>query len=179
VTSLGGARYSVDFTDDATRYTHIELLKTKDETQKAYEKLDNALEVQFNARIKILRTDRGTEFKNKKFDAYLASRGTKRELTVHDTHEQVGVAERFNRFKLEIARAFLIESGLPRFLWAEAVNHATWIKNRIPTRSLNGISPFEAVHGSAPDLSMLVPFGTHAWVKDVKAGKLDRRSKHG
>ena len=175
VISLGGARYTIDFTDDATRYTWIDFLKTKDEALDAFKKL----ETQYSARIKIGRTDRGTELKNKKSDKYFAERGIRRELTTHDTHEQVGVAERYNRFKAEIIRAILIESGLLRFLWAEAAQHATWIKNRVPTRALNGISPFEALHGKAPDLSMLVPFGTHVWVKDLKAKKLDRRSKHG
>ena len=179
VVSLSGTRYTIDFTDDATRYTHIDFLKTKDEALKAYQKLNNVLETQFGARIKIFHTDRGSELNNKTTDEYLAKQGTKRELTVHHTPAQNGVAERFNQTKVEITRSLLIESGLPRFLWPEAMSHATWIKNRVPTQALNGISPFEAIHGKAPDLSMLLPFGTHTWVKDIKAGKLDRRSKHG
>lgn len=51
--------------------------------------------------IEILRTDCGGEFLNKKFSEHLEAKGTIHELTVHDTHEQVGVAERYNRTKAE------------------------------------------------------------------------------
>jgi gag-polypeptide of LTR copia-type/Pol polyprotein, beta-barrel domain/Zinc knuckle len=61
VYSLGGALYSVDLHDDATRYTHIEFLETKDQAFDAYKTLDKALETQFGTRIKILHTDRGGE----------------------------------------------------------------------------------------------------------------------
>jgi len=37
--------------------------------------------------------DNGREFKSNLFDAHLAKHGTARELMVHHTHEQVGVAE--------------------------------------------------------------------------------------
>jgi Integrase core domain len=122
----------VDFHDDATRYTHIEFLKTKDQAFDAYKTLNKALKTQFGMRIKILRTDRGGEFLRGKFDEYLKSRGTRWELIVHDTHEQVRVAERYNRYKLELTRSLQIDAGLPEFLWAKAIRHATWIKNCLP-----------------------------------------------
>ena len=54
-----------------------------------------------------------TEFKNSTFDNHLGEKGTKRELTVHDNHEQFGVPERFSRTKPELERAMLIDAGLP------------------------------------------------------------------
>jgi hypothetical protein len=98
---------------------------------------------------------------------------------VHDTHEQVGVAERLNRTKVELARAMLFNAKLLRFLWAEAMSHTIWIKNCTPTCVLDGKSPYEVHFGKKPNLSQLVPFGTRAWVKLVDAGKLDRRAKPG
>ncbi len=175
VQSLGGNKYAVDFTDDATRWTEDDYLKTKDQTQAAYERMEMRLKTQSNIQIKILRTDRGTEFSNKKFDQHLAEKGTVRELTVHDTHEQVGVAERLNRTKVELARAMLLDSKLLRFLWAEAMSHAIWIKNRSPTRALNGKTPYATKFGKKPDMSNLVPFGTRTWVKKAKSGKLESR----
>ena len=59
-------------------------------------------------------------------------------------HEQVGVIERWNRTKAELARAMLIDSKLPKFLWGEAMSHAAWIKNRSPTCGLDGETPFHA-----------------------------------
>ena len=93
VVSITGAKYSIDFHDDATRYMHINFLKEKSSALQAYKMLDTVLENQFKAQIKYLRTNRGGEFDGIKFDLYLKSRGTGREYMVHDTHEQVGVAE--------------------------------------------------------------------------------------
>ena len=57
------------------------------------------------------------------------ARGTLRELTVHDSPQQNGVAERGMHTHTEQARALLILSGLPRFLWEEAMRHTTWLQN--------------------------------------------------
>ena len=180
VVSIGGYKYCIDFTDDATRWSETNGLKTKDQAQEAYEHFEKQLETQDNAKIKIFRTDRGRELYNKDFDKHLASKGTIRELTVHDTHEQVGVAERLNRMKLELARAMLFDAGLPRFLWLEAIRHAIWIKNRAPTKALvNQITPYEAKYKTKPSFEGVPPFGTPAWTMIVDAGKLDRRAHPG
>jgi hypothetical protein len=81
----------------------VDFLVNKTQVFGAYKKFENRIETQDGAKIKILRSDRGKEFHNDDFDAHLHSKGTIRELTVHDTHEQVGVAERLNRTKLELA----------------------------------------------------------------------------
>lgn len=131
------------------------------------------------AKIKILQCDRAGEFISDEFRDHLASKGTNYELTVHDAHQQLGVAERSHRTVMELARAMIFDAGLPRFLWDEAVRHAFWIKNRSPTRALDGMTPYEKKFRTVPDLSKAVPFGTRAWVKILKAGKLDRRAKLG
>jgi hypothetical protein len=179
VESIGGKLYSIDFNDDATRWAEIDFLAQKNDAQLAYERFEKKIATHDDAKIKHLRSDWGTEFKNKAFDKHLASMGTKRELTVHDTHEQVGVAERMNRTKVELARAMLLDANLPKYLWAEAMHHAMWIRNRAPCRALDGKTPFEARHGRKPDMSGIIPFGTKAWVKMVNAGKLEARSEPG
>ena len=179
VRSLGGNTYTLDFVDDATRWTEVHFLRQKSEVLEVYKTFEAAIQTQDDAKIKYLRTDRGAEFTSKSFTSHLAAKGTKQELTVHDTHEQVGVAERWNRTKVELARAMLIDSKLPRFLWGEAMHHAAWIKNRSPTRALNGSTPFQVRYNTAPNLSHLVPFGTRAWVKTVNAGKLEARARPG
>ena len=177
--SLGGSRYTINFVDDATRWTEISLLHKKSDAFSAYKKLEAQINTHDKVMIKFLWTDRGGEFVSDAFSDHLAERGTKRELTTHDTHEQVGVVERWNRTKAELARAMLIDSKLPRFLWGEAMNHAAWIKNRSPTHALEGETPFHARYTKHPDLSKLVPFGTQAWIKIADAGKLERRAQMG
>ena len=106
-------------------------------------------------------------------------RGTVREFTVHDSPPQNGVAECGMRTRAERARALLIASGLPRFLWEEAMKHTTWLQNRTPARALDGKTPYEMVHKKKPHLGGIQEFGVAAYVKDLKAGKLDARAQVG
>ena len=69
----------------------------------------------------------------------------------------------------------IIAAGLPRFLWAQAVRHSVWLKNRTPTRALNGRTPHEAMGFGKPDLYDLHEWGCTIWVK-VDAGRLDARA---
>ena len=48
---------------------------------------------------------------------------------VHDSPPQNGVAERGMRTRAERAQALLLSSGLPCFLWEEAMKHSTWLQN--------------------------------------------------
>ena len=80
---------------------------------------------------------------------------------------------------MELARAMLISSGLPTFLWDEAVSHANYLRNRAPTRALQGMTPHEAWTGKKPDVRHLREFGCDVWVLDESnnRSKLDPKSK--
>ena len=106
----------------------------------------------------------------------LGREGIHEHKTTHDTPAHNGVVERRNRSLLELCRAMLHDSGLPQFLWAEAVRHATWILNRTPTRSLGGISPLEALTGETPMLSELLPFGQKVLVHAPDGAKTKSRA---
>lgn len=147
--------------------------------QEAYEKFELRLATQKGSPIEILRTDCGTDFLNKNFTKYLEKRGTIRELTIHDTHKQVSVVEHFNHTKAKHAHAILIESGLPRFLWAEVMSYVVWLKNRTPTQALLRCTLFELRYGSKPNLAAILPLGAVTWVKVVDTGKLDLHAKAG
>ena len=79
----------------------------------------------------------------------------------------------------ELARALLITSGLPRFLWEEAMKHVAWIQNRSPHSALDGKSPYKMKHKKVYHLGNIHEFGTAAYVKDLKVGKLDAHAKLG
>ena len=76
VESKGGKLYYVTFIDDKTRLTHLYLLKTKDKAVDAYKKYKAWMEMQMSKKIKVLNTDRGGEYTEKDFIAYLKSKGT-------------------------------------------------------------------------------------------------------
>lgn len=72
---------------------------------------------------------------------------------------------------MELVHAMLIAKNLPAFLWDEAVSHATYLRNRAPTRALKGITPYEAWTGKKPDVSHFREFGCDVWVFDETKNK--------
>jgi hypothetical protein len=70
---------------------------------------------------------------SKEFKKHLQSKSTKCELTVHDSPQQDWVSEHGMRTRAEHARALLIVSGLPYFLWAESMHHCVWLQNWLST----------------------------------------------
>jgi transposase InsO family protein len=179
VRSIGGRRYYVTYTDGCTRWTIVDILRTKDEAFTSYRRFEAWVKTQRKAKIKRLFTDRGGEYMSEEFSDHLAEAGTVRRLTIHDTPEYNGVAERLNRTILERVRAILHASELPKFLWAEAVKHAVYLKNRTSTRALTSMTPFQAMFGAKPDLSNLPEWGVKVWVHDPTGSKLDGRSQVG
>lgn len=130
VESINRKLYYVSFTDDYSRYTNVYFLCSKDETFKFYKVYEAWLMNQHKAQIKCLCSDRGGEFLSDEFSAHLQKARTVRKLIIHDTPEHNGVAKHLNRMILKKVRAMLHDSGLPKFLWAEATAHAVFLKNR-------------------------------------------------
>ena len=77
------------------------------------------------------------------FILYLKRQGTAQCLTAHNTPQHNGVAEWLNQTILKRVRALLHASGMPKFLWGEAACHIVWLKNRTPTKVLDGLTPYE------------------------------------
>ena len=170
VSTLRGKQYFISFTDDYSRETRVTFLKKKSEAFEAYKHYEAWVKAQRTgndraATIKTLQSDRGGEYTSGEFSSYLKAQGTTRKLTTHDTPEQNGVSERKNRTLVEHARAMLYAAGLPGSLWAEAVNHATWLANRTVSRSLpTGKTAHEMATNAKPILSDLHTWGCKAYV---------------
>ncbi|WVZ51540.1 hypothetical protein U9M48_002677 [Paspalum notatum var. saurae] len=84
-----------------------------------------------------------------------------------------GVVERKNRTLVEIARTMLDEHRTPRHFWAEAVNTACYIANRIFLRAFLGKTSYELWFGRQPSVKHLRAFGCRCFVLK-KAGHLDK-----
>ena len=179
VKSLNGHFYVAARIDDATRETRLYFQEKKSQTFDSYKRDEAYIETQTGNHIKTVRSDRGGEFQSAQMTTHQDLKGTVRELMVHDSPPQNGVAERGMRTRAERARALLIASGLPRFLWEEAMKHTTWLQNRTPARALDGKIPYEMIHKKKPHLGGIQEFGAAAYVKDLKAGKLDARAQLG
>ncbi|KAF9799678.1 hypothetical protein IEO21_10525 [Rhodonia placenta] len=177
IATLGARKYYISFTDDKTRFSALYLLRLKSEAFDVFKAFEAWLETHHGQCIKYLNTDRGGKYISDEFKTHLEARGIVAKLSVHDTHEEAGVAECLNRTLMEKTRALLLQSGLPKSLWGEAVLHVTWLKNRTSMKALGGMTPFEAVTGRAPGLAGLPVWGAKVWVYDTSTGKLGVRTK--
>jgi transposase InsO family protein len=176
ISTIGGRKYYISFTDDYSRYTSLDLLKYKDEALSAYKGFAAWVQNQLGVRIKRLRSDRGGEYTGHEFTKFLQEQGTERRLTTHDTPQHNGVAEALNRRLFERVRAILHHSQLPKSLWGEAVMFAVWLKNRTSTRTLGDVTPFERLYGDKPNLAGVPEWGQRIWVHSDKGTKLDARA---
>ncbi|GJV45479.1 ribonuclease H-like domain-containing protein [Tanacetum coccineum] len=116
--------YCLVVTDDFSRFSWVFFLATKDETSGILKAFITGIENQINHRVKIIRCDNGSEFKNKEMSQLCEMKGIKREFSVARTPQQNRVAERKNRTLIEAARTMLDDLKLPTTFWAEAVNTA-------------------------------------------------------
>ena len=175
--SLGGKHYFVTFVDDFSRRVWVYMLKSKDEVFETFLVWKKMMENQTGRKIKVLRSDNGTEYRNDQFSIFCKKEGISRHFTVRDTPQQNGVAERMNRTLLEKVRCMLSNAGLDKQLWAEAVMYASHLINRLPSAALNGKTPLEVWSGKPiNDYDTLHVFGSTAYYH-VKESKLDPRAK--
>ena len=130
-------------------------------------------------KLKILRTNNGSEFYFTVFENYLKSEGVKHELTVLKTPKQNGVAKRLNRTLVEAVRAMLIQAKLPQRFWVEALSNAVYLHNRSPTKRVADMTPLQAWAGVKPNVKHLRSFGciVYAHIPKDERRKLDLKSK--
>jgi hypothetical protein len=174
VNSLSRRHYYITFTNDHTQFTSIDILRTKDQALDAYKAFAAWARTQHNVKIKVLRSDRGGEYTGRAFTDFLCQEGTEHCLTTHDTLQHNRVAKSLNRCILECVQAVLHHSGLPKNLWAEAVQNTVWLKNCTSTQALgNDTTPYEKLYGNKPDLSNIPVWGQSIWVHSSTGSKLD------
>jgi len=73
------------------------------------------------------------------------------------------MAERAIQTINNMIQCMLIQSGLPKSFWAEAVFYAVVIHNAVPKTTLNFISPLERMFNERPDHNMIHSFRCEAW----------------
>ncbi|GJS74419.1 ribonuclease H-like domain-containing protein [Tanacetum coccineum] len=143
VRSLNHKTYCLVITDDFSRFSWVFFLRTKDETSAILKDFIRQIENQLNQKVKTIRSDNGTEFKNKDVIEFCGSKGIKREYSNARTPQQNGVAERKNMTLIEAARTMLADSFLPNTFWAEAVSTACYVLNRVLVTKPHNKQPYE------------------------------------
>ncbi|GJV49682.1 ribonuclease H-like domain-containing protein [Tanacetum coccineum] len=99
----------------------------------------------------------------------------------HRTLQQNGVAERKNKTLIEAARTMLADLKLPTTLWAEAVNTACYIQNRVLVIKPHNKTPYELFLGRKLALSFMRPFGCPVTILNTidHLGKFDGNADEG
>ncbi|GJS55229.1 putative ribonuclease H-like domain-containing protein [Tanacetum coccineum] len=181
VRSLNHKTYCLVITDDFSRFSWVFFLRTKDETSGILKDFIRQIENQLNQKVKTIRCDNGTEFKNRDFIEFCGSKGIKREYSNARTPQQNGVAERKNMTLIEAARTMLADSFLPNTFWAEAVSTACYVLNRVLVTKPHNKTPYELVTGKIPIISYIRPFGCHVTILNTidHLGKFDGKSDEG
>ncbi|GKC77716.1 putative ribonuclease H-like domain-containing protein, partial [Tanacetum coccineum] len=177
VSSLNHKWYCLVVTDDFSRFTWTFFLKSKDETSSILRNFITEIENLKDLKLKIIRCDNGGEFRNKELDELSFRKGIKREFSNARTPQQNGVAERRNRTLIEAARTMLADAKLPVTFWAEAVNTACYVQNRVLFIKSQHKTPYELFNGRSPAIGFLRPFGCHVMILNTLdyLGKFDAK----
>nr|GFA65986.1 hypothetical protein [Tanacetum cinerariifolium] len=125
VESINGKRYMLVVVDDYSRYTWR------------------------------IRTDNGTEFKNKTLAKFFDEVGITQQFSAARTPQQNDVVERRNRTLVEDARTMLTFANLPLFLWVEAIATACFAQNSSIIHKRFDKTPYELMNKRKPNISTL------------------------
>ncbi|GKD08901.1 putative ribonuclease H-like domain-containing protein [Tanacetum coccineum] len=99
--------YCLVVIDDFSRFTWVFFLATKDETSGILKSFIIGIENLVDHKVKVIRCDNGTEFKNKEMNQFCEKNGILRQYSAARTPQQNGVAERRNRTLIEAARTLI------------------------------------------------------------------------
>lgn len=170
--SVGGSRYFLLIRDEFSTYLFVEFLQSKAEVANILKRFVDKISTMTQARVKIMRSDQGSEFKNSAVQMLCEMEGIVQEFSAVYTPQQNGEAERANRTVLDAARSFLTASSLPNTIWAEAVNCAVHVRNRIANSRTGTKTPYELFYGRKPSLDRMMPFGQPVQILDHTRGRL-------
>lgn len=176
--SLGGSHYIMTFIDDYSRFITVKCLESKSDAFSEFVNYQKLVENQLDTKIKALQSDNGTEYTRSDFKSHLESHGITHRKTVPYCPQQNGVAERSNRTLMEMVRCMLVQSGVSKKFWAEAVMAAAYIRNRCPSSAIDNRIPYELWTNkklTKEDMSRMKVYGCKAFAKKTSSGKLDSK----
>nr|GEW66618.1 retrovirus-related Pol polyprotein from transposon TNT 1-94 [Tanacetum cinerariifolium] len=181
IRSIDHKYYSLVVTDDFSRFCWAFFMGTKDETFYILKDFIALIENQLNKKVKAIRCDNRTEFRNAKLIALCGEKGIKRDYSNARTPQQNGVAERKNQTLIKAARSMLANSKLPTMFWTEAVSTAYYVLNRVSITNPHNKTPYELLSGKVPNIQHLKPFGCQVTILNTSdhLGKFEGKANDG
>jgi hypothetical protein len=145
-------------------------LQDKSETQGALKRFLKRAQNEFELKVKKIRSDNGSEFKNLQVEEFLEEEGIKHKFSAPYTAQQNSVVERKNWTLIDMARTMLGEYKTPEQFWSEAVNTACHTINRLYLHRLLKKTLYELLTGNKPNVSYFCVFGRKCYIL-VKKGR--------
>jgi hypothetical protein len=129
VASIYGHQYYLLFVDDASHYTMVNFLKSKDEVSSQVKDYYLTYQITHYKPPHAICIDRGTVFVNETLKLWCHKQGIEIQLTAPYSPSQNGIAERTNRTLVELTCTMIRGQNLPEFLWEHAIEHAAYLRN--------------------------------------------------
>lgn len=140
-TVLSNHKYMAVALHEATSYSFVTLLATKDLAGPFTKQITLFVNTQTGQKVTAIRSDNGGENVNKTVGTCIKDMGIHHEHTLPYTPQQNGKAKRLNRTLQEMTRSALNDSKNPDWLWGEAMMFANFIRN-VTLRPRKGIVPY-------------------------------------
>nr|GFB03447.1 retrovirus-related Pol polyprotein from transposon TNT 1-94 [Tanacetum cinerariifolium] len=164
IQSINAKRYVSVVVDYYSRYTWVFFLHSKDEASEVIISFINKNQVNLQLQVQRVRTDNGTEFKNKTLAKFFDEVGITQQFSAARTPQQNGVVERRNRTLVEDARTMLTFANLPSFLWAEAIATACFTQNHSIIHKRFNKTPSELINKRKPNIKFFRVFGCRCYI---------------
>nr|GFB86954.1 putative ribonuclease H-like domain-containing protein [Tanacetum cinerariifolium] len=152
VESINGKRYVLIVVYDYSWYTWVFFLHSKDEASDVIISFIKKTQVNLQLQVQRVRTDNGTEFKNKTLAKFFDEVGITQQFFAVRMPQQNGVVKRRNRTLVEAARTMLLFANLPLFLWDEAIAIACFTQNRSIIHKRFDKTPYDLMNKRKPNI---------------------------
>ncbi|GJR47805.1 retrovirus-related pol polyprotein from transposon TNT 1-94 [Tanacetum coccineum] len=179
--SINHKKYTLVIIDEYSRYTWVYFLKKKSQAPETIMSFIKRVKNQNDIKVKQLKTDNGTEFRNIILVNFCDEKGISQKCSSPYTPEQNGVAERKNRTLIEAVRTMLSGSAFSKQYWTEAVTTACYTQNRSTIVKRHLKTPYEIFRKRIPNINFLHVFGCPLYIYNHKdhLGKFDEKADDG
>lgn len=152
-------QFYIALLDDYSHFVWKFPLRHKSDALPVFRNFATFIHTHFTLPILTLQAANGREFDNHVARAFLSGHGMLLCMSCPYTSPQNGRAEPSLHTLKDIVRTLLIHANIPFEFWVEALNAATFLLNRRPSRPRHGHTPFYLLYGEHPDYSSLRVFG--------------------
>jgi hypothetical protein len=158
VINISGYKYYLLILDDFSHCLWTFPLRQKSDTFPTLSHFFAWVSTQFGSTIRSIQCDNGHEFYNNVSRNFFLSRRVHLRMPCPYTSPQNGRAERMIRTANDVTRSLLFQASLPPHYWAEALTTATYLLNRLPTKTVAHRTPYFALFGIHPSYDHLRVF---------------------